>query len=336
MVGLLGCGCCGETYCDGVHIGNFTDNFQLPLLVENLPVSDYWSAPPPSTGSTLSDFIGWVKYKYKDIYSGSYPWWRVQANGKFLPFILRPPSPGGAYWARGLTDFSGNDKCVYSANYRVAKYKTEITVSLPISKAPAKQYHLLKEEDPWTGPWFVLTGPWSRELEVSSKRLFGPRICIGLRRQVGGAPPWQHYWLVLDKYTTTQDAFFSFYKGTSDNFIAPKNTYKIGIEIECTNLSDYGNAPGPVFTGRAFIDDKIVYSNTYGPFSDSPANLLGGRNNWRPNGHCRCMYAGAIHGGESLHPIAAFNPPTSFTNLFSSDVTESFWADDFTFTETYL
>ena len=341
MVGLLGCGCCSSStsYCALSSTGTFTDNFNPPFLIENLPPSDPWPTGSPSHSQT---FEGWVKWQSKT--QTETPWRRVQTTGKFLPFILRSPNPWNfpevakTYWTPELNANQSRDQCVYSANYRLAKYTTEVTVSLPISKAPAVQqgaaFNVI--EQPRTGPNFVVSGAWSNEKEVSGGRLFGPRLCVGLRRQLGGGLPWQHYWLVLDKYTTTQDVFYGAYIGNTDNPLTPKDTYRIGVEIECTNLEDYGTGTGPVFVGRALIDGQVVYTNTYGPFLDNGANLVGGRNNWRPAGHCRCMYAGDVFGRDNLHPITAYSFGTNSPNGYVTDSTESFWADDFTFTETFL
>lgn len=344
MVGMI-CGCCGG-YCSGSTTGSFTDSFSPPFLTPNLPYGDpfSWNAardnPPGFYGN---DFEGWQRWK---LYNTFFPPWKlVNTTGKFHGWNLRPPGAIGSgyppYWSTNGITLTAQDECLYSANYRVAKYKSEITVAVPISKPPIYP-QLSWQPKLVTGPFFVFTGPFGTEKD-SSVRKIGPRIAIGMRRNDEGTwnGPWYNWYMILDKNSTDSDDNFRVTKpGFTDTILTPKPTYKLGIEIECINRGSYGLAPGPIFKGTCFIDDVQVYQNTYGPFVDTGAATLGGVNNWRPSGHCRCMVAGRIFFSWLGHPMPKYeffsNTAVSAYMGWASDVTTDFWADNFTFTESLL
>jgi len=346
MVGKLGCGCCGG-YCAGSTTGSFADSFNPPFLTPYLPLGDFWSwsaARDDPPGNYMNDFEGWQRwYSYNTLFA---PWKLVNTTGKFHLWPLREPGQIGSgfppYWSTNSISLVTQDECVYSANYRIAKYKSEITVAVPVSKAPI--YPISPRVDQGklvTGPMFVFTGPFGTEKDLTLRKI-GPRIAIGMRRDDDGVwlGPWYNWFMILDKYTTgSDDNFVVANAGFTDTILQSKPTYKLGIEIECINRESYGLAPGPLFRGTCFIDDVQVYQNTYGPFVDTGADLLGGANNWRPNGHCRCMIAGRVFGSWLGHPMWKYSQPSSGVASFlgwNTDTTTDFWADNFTFTETLI
>ena len=344
MVGLLGCGCCsdsGFSYCDdGVSTtGDLSDGFQTPFLNNNLPPSGPWTTFRSRFGSLTTTWEGWFQWRQT---GAAQPWEYAVTEGKFRAFTLRRQDDWIAGVARGywiVDGFRGatSDICVYSANYRVAKYKTEIDVSLPLSGVPIlRNVDFYTNEPSRIGPSFWLKGVWADERESSSLggRLFGPTLVVGLQR-LTPTSQFTHYWCVVDKYTSNSDSAYGSYTAGPVNYLASKSTYKLGIETECINLQDYGTLPGPIFRCKAFIDDVQVYTNTYGPFIDNSCVLVGGINNWRPNGFCRCMLAGSVGGAGQLHASATFQP-ISRVQLWASDLTKSFWADNFRLTETAL
>ena len=341
MVGML-CGCCGG-YCSGSTTGSFTDRFSPPFLTQNLPTGDPWSwnaARDNPPGLYINNFEGWQKW---GLYSTAQnPWALVNSSGKFHGWRLSTPGSTGSGWPpywHNESAYESQDECVYSANYRTAKYKSEITVSVPVSKAPV--YGTTSYDNRYvTGPFFVFTGPFGTEKD-SSLRKIGPRIAIGMRRAESGTGPWYNWYMILDKNSTGSDGNYRVTNsGYADTIIAPKTTYKLGIEIECTNLGSYGLSPGPLFRATCYIDDVQVYQNTYGPFVDTGGAVLGGVNNWRPNGHCRCMVAGRVFGAMLGHPMYQYdfyrNTTTAALTGWATDTTTDFWADNFTFTETTL
>lgn len=335
----------------------------MPFETPNMPLGNAWCwdqardpSLPPNPGRYPNNFEGWYAW-WLTGYQRKLPWVRVAETKRFHGFELYEPGIPGtgfpSYWSLKTAPTKSQDECLYSMDYLRYKYKSEITVACSAANAPTRGGGNGSDRRIVSGPYFVFTGPWGTDKEPQSipfqavefARQIGPRIAIGIRRADDtGFGPWVNWYMILDKYTTNADV--NTYgggganPGFSDTVISTKDTYRLGIEIECINRNQYGSFPGPMFNAKCFIDGIQVYQNTYGPLNDENAFLAGGLNRWRPNGHCRCVHCARVFGSIMGHPEFKYGrwADTWAVNAvgWDYDATERFYADNYQLTETAL